>query len=32
LLDYIKFLENKLELSITIVSIGPGRNELVVRK
>jgi len=32
LMYYVKFLEDELKLPVNIVSIGPGRNELVVRK
>lgn len=32
LVNYVKFLEEALELPVKIVSIGPGRNELIVRK
>jgi len=31
-LHYVQFLEEELKLPVKIVSIGPGRNELVVRK
>jgi len=32
LVHYVKFLESELAVPIKIVSIGPGRNELIVRK
>jgi len=32
LVQYVQFLEKELQLPVKIVSIGPGRNELVVRK
>ena len=30
--DYIKFLEQQLGVPITIVSIGPDRQQTIVRK
>jgi len=30
--DYIHYLENKLEVPITIVSVGPDRNQTIIRK
>jgi adenylosuccinate synthase len=30
--DYIKFLETELETPITIISIGPDRDQTIVRK
>ena len=30
--DYIKFLEAQLETPITIISIGPDREQTIVRK
>ena len=30
--DYIKFLEAELETPITIISIGPDREQTIVRK
>jgi adenylosuccinate synthase len=30
--DYIKFLEEQLETPITIISIGPDREQTIVRK
>jgi len=30
--DYIKFLENELETRIGIISIGPDRDQTIVRK
>jgi adenylosuccinate synthase len=30
--DYIKFLEKELETPITIISIGPDREQTIVRK
>jgi len=32
LVYYVQYLEDELDLPVKIVSIGPGRNELVVRK
>lgn len=32
LVHYVQFLEQELEVPIKIVSIGPGRNELIIRK
>ena len=29
--DYIKFLETELETPITIISIGPDRDQTIVR-
>lgn len=30
--DYVAFLENELQIPITIVSVGPDRNQTIVRK
>ena len=30
--DYVKFLETELETPITIISIGPDREQTIVRK
>jgi adenylosuccinate synthase len=30
--DYIAYLEKELEVPITIVSVGPGREQTIVRK
>jgi adenylosuccinate synthase len=30
--DYMKFLEKELQVPITIVSVGPDRNQTIVRK
>ena len=30
--DYVKFLEEKLEVPITIVSVGPDREQTIIRK
>ena len=30
--DYVKFLEAELETPITIISIGPDREQTIVRK
>jgi len=30
--DYISYLEKELEVPITIVSVGPGREQTIIRK
>ncbi|MFW5804763.1 MAG: adenylosuccinate synthase, partial [bacterium] len=32
LLDYIKFIENEIHVPISIISVGPDRNETIIKK